>query len=179
MKTRFSTWIRKPVFEILPRTRFQNPPQNPISGTPPKPVFIVFATCMVDSSKVCVHLCWLKPQSLWLRTSDGLIQFAILVHRKYYNNIVSQTSNNATLPNACRDLTRCTLCMLSSPPSLTRRPHPAGPSCRARPYQPRSTRVSILSSLAAQHFALEVRVLLVVRIAVLCLCRDPHQVLFH
>ena len=27
-------------------------------------VSIVFAICMVGSSKVCVHLCWLKPQKM-------------------------------------------------------------------------------------------------------------------
>ena len=41
---------------------------------------IVFAICMADSSKVCVHLCWLKPQKSWLRTLGGNITFVI--HRK-------------------------------------------------------------------------------------------------
>ena len=129
MKTRFSTCFRKPDFARLPKIRFQNPPQKPISNASPKPDFKCLPTTrfhrtpqnpvsrdfwyveyviashsigthhniirrlhynhkhcgpvrirphhMVDSSKVCVHLCWLKPQKLWLRTLGGNIPFVI------------------------------------------------------------------------------------------------------
>eukprot|EP01043_Picozoa_sp_COSAG02_P017427 COSAG02_NODE_790_length_17186_cov_791.824603_8_plen_105_part_00 len=86
----------------FPKTRFHRYPQNPISqdswyvialshliGTHHKiirrlhysqiadrleHIRAAFAICMVDSSKVCVHLCWLRPQKLWLRTLYEIVK---------------------------------------------------------------------------------------------------------